>query len=153
MSEWLVKGLFTRQQNLPVQSGPGLWKRFLRFFTGYSIPSMSPSAKRRKTTMVNKKTILQKQNQVIRLSITTLKEYSNELSGLSVEGRMIRYDLREDPADFVGPTLQICTGVMKWADIEEMDVPKFGLADDIVRSLYIEISGHLKLNFFPVRFN
>jgi exopolyphosphatase/guanosine-5'-triphosphate,3'-diphosphate pyrophosphatase len=34
------------------------------------------------------------------------------------------------------PALQIYNSIMRWANIDEIYVPKFGLADGLVRSLY-----------------
>ena len=73
------------------------------------------------------------------LSIETLKEYYDNLSELSVEDRMKKYNLREDRADVIVPALQIYTNIMRWANINEIHAPKFGLADGIIRSLFQQV--------------
>ncbi|NVO01544.1 MAG: exopolyphosphatase [Bacteroidetes bacterium] len=73
------------------------------------------------------------------LSIETLKEYYDNLSELSVEERMKKYNLREDRADVIVPALQIYTNIMRWANINEIHAPKFGLADGIIRSLFQQV--------------
>jgi exopolyphosphatase/guanosine-5'-triphosphate,3'-diphosphate pyrophosphatase len=49
------------------------------------------------------------------------------------------YNLKEDRADVIVPALQIYVNVMKWADAEEIYIPKIGLADGLIHLLYEEI--------------
>lgn len=65
-----------------------------------------------------------------------LRDYYKELSASTVEERMHLYDIRRDRADVIVPALQIYTSVMRWANCEEIFVPKIGLADGLVRMLY-----------------
>jgi exopolyphosphatase/guanosine-5'-triphosphate,3'-diphosphate pyrophosphatase len=58
---------------------------------------------------------------------------------------MKQYKLREDRADVILPAIQIYINVMRWADIEEIFVPKIGLADGLVHMLYDEVKNK-KLN-------
>ena len=48
------------------------------------------------------------------------------------------YNLKEDRADVIVPALQIYTNVMKWAGIEEIFVPRIGLADGIIQKLFAD---------------
>lgn len=73
------------------------------------------------------------------LSLELLKDYLKELSAFSVEDRIKIYKLREDRADVIVPALQIYVNVMRWANIEEIYVPKIGLADGLIQSLYEEL--------------
>ena len=73
------------------------------------------------------------------LPSSVLKDYFDELGKMNVEERMIKYNLREDRADVIMPALQIYNSVMRWANIDEIYVPKFGLADGLVRSLYRQL--------------
>ena len=57
----------------------------------------------------------------------------------SQEERKSIYKLREDRADVIVPALQIYVNVMKWADSEEIFVPKIGLADGLIQHLYAEL--------------
>jgi exopolyphosphatase/guanosine-5'-triphosphate,3'-diphosphate pyrophosphatase len=47
--------------------------------------------------------------------------------------------MREDRADVIVPALLIYVNVMKWANIEEIYVPKIGLADGLIQHLYYEV--------------
>jgi exopolyphosphatase/guanosine-5'-triphosphate,3'-diphosphate pyrophosphatase len=49
------------------------------------------------------------------------------------------YNLREDRADVILPAIQIYINVMRWANIEEIFVPKIGLADGLLHTLYEEV--------------
>jgi exopolyphosphatase/guanosine-5'-triphosphate,3'-diphosphate pyrophosphatase len=57
------------------------------------------------------------------------------LSDLTVEERMLRYKLKRDRADVIVPALLIYTHLMKWGGIEEIYVPKIGLADGLIHHL------------------
>ena len=70
------------------------------------------------------------------LSLDLLKDYYKELSSVTLEDRMRLSKMREDRADVLVPALQIYINVMRWADINEIFVPKIGLADGLVQYLY-----------------
>ena len=89
---------------------------------------------------INKIFSLSKKKEGKPLTLELLKDYLKELSGFSLEDRIRLYKLREDRADVIVPALQIYTNVMRWADINEIFVPKIGLADGLVQSLYEEIT-------------
>jgi exopolyphosphatase/guanosine-5'-triphosphate,3'-diphosphate pyrophosphatase len=88
---------------------------------------------------INKVFSLSKKKEGKPLSIELLKDYYKELSSVSLEKRISMYNLREDRADVIVPALQIYINVMRWADIEEIYVPKIGLADGLVQSLYDDV--------------
>lgn len=73
------------------------------------------------------------------LPLELLKDYYKELSNFSLYARMRTYNLREDRADVILPALQIYINAMRWADIEEIYVPKIGLADGLLHTLYEEV--------------
>lgn len=73
------------------------------------------------------------------LSLDLLRDYYKEFSILSLPQRMTLYKLREDRADVIVPALLIFINVMRWADAEEIFVPKIGLADGLIQSLYEEV--------------
>ena len=75
------------------------------------------------------------------LHIELLKDYHKEFSSCSLEERIARYNLRKDRADVLVPALLIYIQVLKWAGIEEMVVPKIGLADGLIQHLYAEVIG------------
>lgn len=74
------------------------------------------------------------------LTLDMLRDYYKELSSVSFEDRKRLYKLRDDRADVIVPALQIYLSVMRWADISEIYVPKIGLADGLVQSLYEELT-------------
>jgi len=88
---------------------------------------------------INKIFSMSKKKEGKPLDANLLKEYSEELAMLSIEQRMIKYNLREDRADVILPALQIYNSVLRWANITEIYVPKFGLADGLIRHLYNEV--------------
>ena len=73
------------------------------------------------------------------LPLELLKDYYKELSSFSLYTRMRVYNLREDRADVILPAIQIYINVMRWASIEEIYVPKIGLADGLLHTLYDEV--------------
>ncbi len=77
------------------------------------------------------------------LNIDLLKDYYKEFSSVSLDDRINIYKLREDRADVIVPALQIYINVMRWAGIEEIYVPKIGLADGLIQHLYDELSSAL----------
>jgi hypothetical protein len=68
-----------------------------------------------------------------------LRDYYKEFSTMSLQQRMTLYKLREDRADVIVPALLIHINVMRWADAEEIYVPKIGLADGLIHNLYEEV--------------
>ena len=88
---------------------------------------------------INKIFSLSKKKDGKPLSLQLLKDFYKEFSSFSVEELIRIYKLREDRADVIVPALSIYINVMKWADIEEIYVPKIGLADGLVQSLYEEV--------------
>jgi exopolyphosphatase / guanosine-5'-triphosphate,3'-diphosphate pyrophosphatase len=73
------------------------------------------------------------------LSLELLRDYYKEFSTMSLPQRMSLYKLREDRADVIVPALLIYINVMRWADADEIFVPKIGLADGLIHSLYEEV--------------
>ncbi len=73
------------------------------------------------------------------LTLELLKDYYKELGNVSLAERISRYSLREDRADVIVPALQIYTNVMRWADAQEIYVPKIGLVDGLIRHLWEEV--------------
>ncbi len=88
---------------------------------------------------INKVFSLSKRKEGKPLSLEMLRDFLRELSSFSVEDRMEHYKLREDRADVIVPALQIYVNVMRWTDINEIYVPKIGLADGLVHMLYDEV--------------
>ena len=89
---------------------------------------------------INKVFSLSKKKDGKPLSLELLKDYYKEFSNYSLYDRMRTYNLREDRADVIMPALQIYINVMRWSGIEEIFVPKIGLADGLLHTLYDEIT-------------
>ncbi|GEO08992.1 Ppx/GppA phosphatase family protein [Segetibacter aerophilus] len=73
------------------------------------------------------------------LELSLLKDYFKEFGAVSVKERIRLYKFREDRADVIVPALQIFINVMRWADADEILVPKIGLADGLIQHLYSEL--------------
>lgn len=89
---------------------------------------------------INKIFSLSKRKEGKPLSLDLLKDYYKEFGSFSVAERISIYHLRQDRADVIVPALQIYINVMRWANIEEIYVPKIGLADGLIQHLYNEIN-------------
>ena len=73
------------------------------------------------------------------LTLDLLRDYYKEFSSLSVQQRISLHKLREDRADVIVPALLIYINIMRWAEAEEIFVPKIGLADGLIHNLYEEV--------------
>ncbi len=73
------------------------------------------------------------------LTLELLRDYYKEFSSMTLNQRISLYKLREDRADVIVPALLIYINVLRWADAEEIYVPKIGLADGLIHLLYEEI--------------
>ena len=88
---------------------------------------------------INKIFSLSKRKEGKPLSLELLRDYYKEFSILSVPQRIALYHMREDRADVIVPALLIYINVMRWTDTEEIFVPKIGLADGLIHTLYEEV--------------
>ncbi|HMU47646.1 MAG TPA: exopolyphosphatase [Chitinophagaceae bacterium] len=88
---------------------------------------------------INKIFSISKRKEGKPLSLDLLRDYYKEFSNLSLSQRISLYKLREDRADVIVPALLIYINVMRWADTENIYVPKIGLADGLIHSLYQEV--------------
>ena len=88
---------------------------------------------------INKVFSLSKKKEGKPLTLELLKDYLRELSSFDLKQRMELYKLREDRADVIVPALQIYVNVMRWANTDEIYVPKIGLADGLIHMLYDEV--------------
>lgn len=89
---------------------------------------------------INKIFSISKRKEGKPLALDLLKDYHKELSYSSVEERKHIYNLRSDRADVIVPALEIYIAIMRWADADEIYVPKIGLADGLVKMLYKELT-------------
>lgn len=72
------------------------------------------------------------------LSYFYLSSYYELIKSLSFEERITELDMNPDRADVVVPATRIYLSAMKWSRAKNVFVPKIGLSDGIVKSLYNE---------------
>ena len=65
-----------------------------------------------------------------------LTSYYQLLQSYSYEERITELDMNQDRADVIIPALRIYLSAMKWSGAKHIYVPKIGLADGIVKSIY-----------------
>lgn len=70
------------------------------------------------------------------MSYDDIKDIYKEMEPLSIQERMDKYTIKEDRAEVIVPALKIHNAICKWANINEMHVPKIGLADGLIHHLY-----------------
>lgn len=85
---------------------------------------------------INKIFSLSKRKEGKPLNLELLRNYYKEFSSMSLSQRISLYKLREDRADVIVPALLIYINVMRWAEADEIFVPKIGLADGLIHMLY-----------------
>lgn len=89
---------------------------------------------------INKIFSISKRKEGKPLTLELLKDYYKELSNTTVEDRKHLYQFRDDRADVIVPALQIYTSIMRWAEADEIYVPRIGLADGLIKMQYQERS-------------
>ncbi|WP_341215127.1 exopolyphosphatase [uncultured Wocania sp.] len=67
-----------------------------------------------------------------------LTSYYNMLQSYSYEERITELSLNQDRADVIIPAMRIYLSAMKWSRSKYIYVPKIGLADGIIKSIYFE---------------
>ena len=72
------------------------------------------------------------------LNYKYLIAYFNKVKAFSYDDRIVELDMNPDRADVIIPALKIYIFAMKWSGAECIYVPKVGLSDGIIRSLYNE---------------
>ncbi|MGH2552313.1 MAG: Ppx/GppA phosphatase family protein [Chitinophagaceae bacterium] len=88
---------------------------------------------------INKVFSISKRKEGKPLTLDQLKDYYKEFSSMSLSQRISMYKLREDRADVIVPALLIYINIMRWAEAQEIFVPKIGLADGLIHTLYEEV--------------
>ncbi len=72
------------------------------------------------------------------LSFLYLSSYYKLLNSLTYEERIWQLNLNQDRADVIIPAARIYLSAMKWSGAKDIYVPKIGLSDGIIKSLYNE---------------
>ncbi len=81
------------------------------------------------------------------LSYFYLSSYYELIKSLSFEERITELDMNPDRADVVVPATRIYLSAMKWSKAKNVFVPKIGLSDGIIKSLYNEkIAAEMEVN-------
>ena len=65
-----------------------------------------------------------------------LTSYYNKLQTYSYEERITELELNQDRADVIIPATRIYLSAMKWSGAKDVYVPKIGLSDGIIKSVY-----------------
>ncbi len=78
------------------------------------------------------------------LSLADIKNQRDRIATYSFEDRVKLLRLRPDRADVVIPAADIFLRIMRYANIDEIFVPKVGLADGIIYDLYMKQYGKVK---------
>lgn len=65
-----------------------------------------------------------------------LTTYYNKLQSYSYEERITELELNQDRADVIIPATRIYLSAMKWSGAKDIFVPKIGLSDGIIKSVY-----------------
>lgn len=75
-----------------------------------------------------------------------LSSYYKKLKSHSYEERITELDLNQDRADVIIPATRIYLSVMKWSGAKHLLVPKIGLSDGIIKSIYNKTISSKALN-------
>ncbi|WP_179344784.1 Ppx/GppA phosphatase family protein [Winogradskyella ursingii] len=67
-----------------------------------------------------------------------LTSYYKTLQSYSYEERITKLNLNQDRADVIIPATRIYLSAMKWSGAKDIFVPKIGLSDGIIKSMYYE---------------
>ncbi|NOY47373.1 MAG: exopolyphosphatase [Chlorobi bacterium] len=67
-----------------------------------------------------------------------LSTYYKKLKSYTYEQRITELDLNQDRADVIIPAARIYLSAMKWSNAKHIYVPKIGLSDGIIKSVYHE---------------
>ncbi|WP_194850591.1 Ppx/GppA phosphatase family protein [Nonlabens antarcticus] len=70
------------------------------------------------------------------LSYLYLSSYYEKLQSYTYEERIYHLALNRDRADVIIPACRIYLRAMKWSDAKNIHVPKIGLTDGIIKSIY-----------------
>ncbi len=67
-----------------------------------------------------------------------LTSFFNILQSYTYEERITELELNQDRADVIIPAMRIYLSAMKWSSAKHIYVPKIGLADGIIKSIYYD---------------
>jgi exopolyphosphatase/guanosine-5'-triphosphate,3'-diphosphate pyrophosphatase len=73
------------------------------------------------------------------LQVDAVKEMHKEMQQLNIDQRMKKYNIKKDRAEVILPALLIYTNIFKWCNVDQVLVPKIGLADGLIHHLYDQV--------------
>jgi exopolyphosphatase/guanosine-5'-triphosphate,3'-diphosphate pyrophosphatase len=73
------------------------------------------------------------------LQVDAVKEMYKDMQQLNIDQRMKKYNIKKDRAEVILPALLIYTNIFKWCNVEQVLVPKIGLADGLIQHLYDQV--------------
>ena len=73
------------------------------------------------------------------LQVEAVKEMHKEMQQLNIDQRMKKYNIKKDRAEVILPALLIYTNIFKWCNVDQVLVPKIGLADGLIQHLYEQV--------------
>ena len=74
-----------------------------------------------------------------------LSNYYKTLQSYSYEERITKLELNQDRADVIIPATRIYLSAMKWSGAKDIYVPKIGLSDGIIKSIYHDTVSSVKI--------
>jgi exopolyphosphatase/guanosine-5'-triphosphate,3'-diphosphate pyrophosphatase len=75
-----------------------------------------------------------------------LTSFYQMLQSYSYEERITELDLNQDRADVIIPATRIYLSAMKWSGAKDIYVPKIGLSDGIIKSIYFETVSSVRMS-------
>ncbi|MCT4665146.1 MAG: exopolyphosphatase [Flavobacteriales bacterium] len=72
------------------------------------------------------------------IQLSEMLRIKEEISSVNFEERQIQFNMNPDRADVILPALEIYSKAFEVSRIKEIFVPKIGLADGIIRNLYLQ---------------
>ena len=76
-----------------------------------------------------------------------LTNYYQQLQNYSYEERITQLDMNQDRADVIIPATRIYLSAMKWSGAKDIIVPKIGLSDGIIKSVYFNAVSSVSLSY------
>lgn len=73
------------------------------------------------------------------LQVEAVKDMHKEMLQLNIDERMKKYNIKKDRAEVILPALLIYTNIFKWCNVDQVLVPKIGLADGLIQHLYNQV--------------
>lgn len=114
------------------------WKRLKKWFAEHklidsSIPILGSGGNINKIYKQQRR-----RNTDMHITTAGLRQFYEQMKPLTYTERIIQYNLNPDRADVIIPACEIFLSIIEFTSTKKIYVPKIGLSDGIVRSLYQE---------------